>query len=139
LNEYSVHDLMQEYAYRLDRGDFVGFAELYRYGRWQNCVGYEETLAWLTERVRLYDGLPRTSHLVGNVSIREVDDDKATALSYITVLHQPDSNSPISILCVNRYYDTFARTAGSWHFEDRQIEHIIRGDMSGHLRKLGSQ
>jgi 3-phenylpropionate/cinnamic acid dioxygenase small subunit len=125
---------MQEYAYRLDSGDFAGFAELYRNGRWQNCLGYDETLAWLTERVRLYEGLPRTSHLVGNVSIRNVDNDKATALSYITVLQQPDAHSPISIMCVNRYHDTFARTEGTWHFKDRQIERVLRGDMSGHLR-----
>ncbi|BCB82834.1 nuclear transport factor 2 family protein [Phytohabitans suffuscus] len=129
-----IIELMHEYAHRLDTADFEGFAELFRHGRWQGLRGYGETLGWLRAHVRLYDGSPRTVHVVNNVSVTLDPPARATGRSYIQVLHQPSRDGAVTTICVNRYHDVFERDGGRWCFRDRQIEQVLRGDMSGHLR-----
>lgn len=129
-----IIELMHEYVHRLDTGDFEGFAELFRHGRWQGLRGYDETLAWLRAHVRLYDGTPRTVHVVNNVSVTFDPPARATGRSYIQVLHQAGPERAITTICVNRYHDVFERDSGGWRFSDRRIERVLRGDMSGHLR-----
>ncbi|MFC0529072.1 nuclear transport factor 2 family protein [Phytohabitans kaempferiae] len=129
-----IVELMHEYAHRLDTADFEGFAELFRHGRWQGLHGYDETLGWLRAHVRLYDGSPRTVHVVNNVSVTLDPPARATGRSYIQVLHQASRDHAITTICVNRYHDVFARDRGGWRFADRRIEQVLRGDMSVHLR-----
>jgi len=131
----AIERLMVEYCRRIDAGDLHGFAELFRHGSWLGNAGYEQTLDWLRNNIILYDGSPMTQHLMSAVTI-DVDrqNERATARCYITVLQQVPGDSTISVIAANTYRDAFARRHGSWHFAQRRIIRMLRGDTSKHRR-----
>lgn len=127
-----IESLLHAYARFLDAGRFDDFAELFRFGRWNGQDGYEGTLTWLHQNVRLYDGLPRTRHIVTGAQI-QLQRDEATALSSIAVLHQPLQGGSIGIIACNSYRSRFVRYLGGWKFAECQVTRDLTGDMSGHL------
>ena len=82
--------------------------------------------------VVLYDGVPRTKHVITNVTV-EVATDRATAAarSYFTVL-QALPDLPLQPIIAGRYHDRFARDAGGWYFSEREIIVDLTGDLSRH-------
>ena len=116
--------LVHVYAERIDAGDLDGVARLFTeatYGAEGGPVrdAGEAVLAALRAAVVLHDGLPRTKHVITNVTV-EVDAaaGTATARSYFTVL-QATSTLPLKPILAGRY----------------RIHIDLVGDVSQHLRR----
>ena len=89
----------------------------------------------LRSTVLLYDGIPRTKHVITNVVI-DVDEGQGTAgaRSYYTVF-QARAELPLQAVIAGRYRDQFARHGGVWHFAERFIHVDLVGDLSLHVRR----
>ena len=127
--------LVHEYARRLDAGDLDGVAALFEQATWRSEStgevrrGREEVRA-VYERVLLYDGSPRTKHLITNLTIDvEPDADRAVGECCFTVLQGIEAGEPIQIILSGRYVDRFEKSAGVWRFSDR----LFVVDLTGHL------
>ena len=132
--------LVHVYAERIDAGDLDGVARLFAdatYGAEGGPVrdGSEAVLAALRAAVVLHDGLPRTKHVITNLTV-DVDEaaGTATARSYFAVL-QATSTLPLQPILVGRYHDRFRRLGNEWRFADRRILIDLVGDVSQHLRR----
>jgi 3-phenylpropionate/cinnamic acid dioxygenase small subunit len=131
--------LVHAYASRLDAGDLDGVSALFEHATWRSestgevLRGREEVRA-IYERVRLYDGSPRTKHLISNLSIDvEPDVDRAAAECCFTVLQGVDPGDPIQIVLSGRYVDRFERVAGVWRLADRLFVVDLTGDLARHF------
>ena len=84
--------------------------------------------------IRVYDGVPRTRHVVTNVVI-DVDAGGAsgTARSYIQVLHMPP-HGVITTVVAGTYFDTVRLVDGVWRFAERRMHIELTGDLSTHLQ-----
>ena len=87
------------------------------------------------ENVILYDGSPRTRHLMDNLIIDvEAGADEATGRCYYTVLQGGEPGSPIAPILAGRYVDRYQRGSEGWHFADREFHIDLVGDLSRHFR-----
>ena len=134
----ALSNLLHRYAELVDTGDFAGIgalfgrARVHMAGPGSDAVSGETVAAVMRRFVRLYDGVPRTRHIVTN-SIFEFDDvdgSTASARSYYTVLQ---ILAAPTVIVTGRYHDRFTRDAGAWHFSERVIHVDAVGDVSGHL------
>jgi ketosteroid isomerase-like protein len=136
----AIRALIHEYAELLDGGNLDGVAALFADATWgspgrgQPLRGAEQVRR-AYDGVLLYDGTPRTKHVISNVSIElEADGTTATARSYFTVLQQQRPGVPLQPIIAGRYHDRFERVDGKWRFADRQILPDLVGDLSRHMR-----
>ena len=133
-----ILNLMNQYAFTIDTGDFKGFAELFSNGEWTmeggaSARGRDQLLAGMAN-VRTYDdGTPRTRHTTTNIDLA-IDEAAGTAKSqcYVTVFQQT-SEFPLQVIFSGHYFDDFERMDGKWHFKKRLIRHQLVGDMSAHV------
>lgn len=131
--------LMNEYCYRVDAGDFDGFASLFEHGSFHvlgdpaGALTGKEAVRGLLENVTLYNGRPQTKHAMSNVQI-DVDDaaSSATAQSYITVYQALPPDFPLQAIFIGHYHDTFENEGGNWRFKSREISPDLIGDLSRH-------
>ena len=134
----AIHRLLHAYSDTIDRGDFVATGELFApegvygiAGRSRAAVGPAAVAAALGD-VRLYDGVPRTRHIVSNVDIDLADDARsATVQSYVHVLHQAPGG-PIVTIAAGTYHDRVHLVEGGWRFAERRMHIELVGDMSTH-------
>lgn len=136
-----IERIVYGYAERVDAGDFVGMAELFRDAVYKGggpddpgVVGSEAMLAIQEGIIRRYpDGTPRTKHVVTNLVI-DADEEAGTASarSYFTVLQQVDQ-LPLQVVVAGRYHDQFERADGEWRLTERIILCDLIGDVSNHL------
>ena len=133
-----IRALIHRYAERLDQGDLDGVAQLFADATWRS-QGRDEVARGI-EAVRrrydgviLYDGTPRTKHVITNVSIVADGSDVATSRCYFTVL-QSTPSLPLQPILAGSYHDEFARVQGAWRFADRLIIVDLVGDLSHHMR-----
>jgi hypothetical protein len=131
--------LMNEYCYRIDAGDIEGFASLFERGSFHVLgdpsgpdVGKDAVLETL-QNVILYDGRPRTQHVMSNLLI-DVNESgiEATAQCYITVFQALPPDFPMQPIFGGHYHDRFARDESGWHFASREISPDLLGDLSRH-------
>lgn len=139
-SRHEIEHLLYRYAEAIDFGRFDEIAELFAHGTY-GADGQEDT--WQGAEVadgiggfvRLYDGIPRTQHVMTNVIIDVADDDRtATARSRYTVLQQVEGG-PLQIIIAGHYSDRFHRVGGDgeWAFAERIVFMDLVGDLSGHL------
>lgn len=135
-----ITELIHAYARLLDAGDLDGVAALFEHAVWradstgQEARGVSEVRA-VYDGVRLYDGTPRTKHLVTNLDVQvESGGAIATARSSYTVLQGVTPGEPIQTLLVGQYLDRFLHHEGRWHFAERRIVVDLVGDLSRHYR-----
>lgn len=138
-----ITGLLHRYAERVDQGDFVGVGALFAAATYRTD-GVEGTLTGaevgevLHRTVRIYDGSPRTKHVISNAIVEvDADDDGATggtarSRSYFSVIQDPPGIPP-TIVVTGRYHDRFERVEGRWRFSDRLIFIDQVGDLSAHL------
>lgn len=137
-----IENLLHLYAERIDAGDFGGVAELFRHGRIEPSpdaggrdavVGSDAVLAMYRSSVRLYDGVPRTRHLISNaiIEVEEGDRHAAARSSYVVFQQAPEQR--LQPIISGRYEDTFHRPEGAWTFEARKMRVDLVGDLSHHL------
>ncbi len=135
-----ILSLMNEYCYRIDKGDIEGFAELFENGSFGvigsddgMLNGKDEVLKYLS-RVIMYDGKPNTKHCLTNVQI-DIDEEAGTAKtqSYVTVIQAVPPDFPLQPIFSGHYHDSFEYVDGQWRFHTREISPDLIGDLSVHL------
>ena len=138
---HAINMLLTTYAELVDAARFADVGAMFEHATYRvehadtmqvsSCEGSTEVQAFC-EQTRVYpDGTPRTKHVVSNVII-EIDGDRATARSYVTVFQQTDV-LPLQPIASGRYIDRFERAAGRWRFADRLISGFLLGDRSQHV------
>ena len=136
-----IERIVYGYAERVDAGDFVGMAALFRHATYKGggpddpgVVGAEAMLAIQEGIIRRYpDGTPRTKHVVTNLVIAADEEaGTASARSYFTVLQQVDE-FPLQVVVAGRYHDRFERADDDWRLTERIILCDLIGDVSKHL------
>jgi 3-phenylpropionate/cinnamic acid dioxygenase small subunit len=129
-----IENLMARYCRTFDEGDFAAYAELFRHGvvvsPWYTLETPEAIQAFHEQNTILYDGEPRTRHVVTNFEV-EVDDGAGTATgqSYVTI-YQALSDLPLQVIFVGGYVDRFTRIGETWHFAERRAVPYLFGDLS---------
>jgi 3-phenylpropionate/cinnamic acid dioxygenase small subunit len=134
-----VARLVYAYAERIDRGDFDGVAELFRYATWRtsrraNVLQGVEQVRRAYDDVILYDGVPSTLHVITNLVVTWARGaDVASSRCSFTVMQARPDFPPQPVLA-GQYHDEFERGSEGWRFTDRLIipEHF--GDLSHHMR-----
>ncbi len=137
-----IERIVYAYADRVDHGDFVGMAELFRHATYKGggpddpgVFGSEPMLAIQEQFIRKYpDGTPRTKHVITNLVV-DADEKagSASARSYFTVLQQVD-DFPLQVVVAGRYHDQFERVDEEWRLTERIILCDLIGDVSRHLQ-----
>jgi 3-phenylpropionate/cinnamic acid dioxygenase small subunit len=134
----AIRSLIHSYAQLLDAGDLDGVAALFEQSTWRTTARAEvlrgaEQVREAYRGVILYDGVPRTLHVISNVTIVSEGMMVATARSYFTVL-QAVSGFNLQPILAGAYHDEFEQVAGEWRFTDRLILPDLIGDLSHHMR-----
>lgn len=140
--ERSILNLLFTYAERVDAGDFDGVsrlfdgAQVYMAGPDQPAVPGSMVGAVMARFVKVYDGIPRTKHVVTNSIIEPDGTSTATARSQFTVLQDVPGVLPLQVVASGRYHDRFATDDGtSWRFVERVMLVDAHGDVSAHLNQ----
>ncbi|MCB2072930.1 MAG: nuclear transport factor 2 family protein [Novosphingobium sp.] len=136
-SETQIANLVYRYAECIDSGDLEGAAALFSHARIETGlgeVGPAELLEMWRKGIMLYDGVPRTKHVITNPII-EVDEDAGTATcrSVYTVIQQA-GDAPLQPVICGRYHDRFVRGEdGNWRYAYRDYSLIdLIGDMTRH-------
>ena len=140
----AIQRLLNAYCFAIDAGDIDAFAALFAKGYW-GVVGDpsgfahgDDAVARVLGNVILYDGKPRTRHLLTNVDIHvDPGGETATAESYITVMQAVPPDFPLQTIFVGRYSDRFQCLDGTWSFAAREIHPELMGDLSWHRSDMG--
>jgi 3-phenylpropionate/cinnamic acid dioxygenase small subunit len=137
----AVRRLSYAYAFLLDEGDFDGVAELLAEAELQPVMrgvasapvtGPAAIRAFYADQVIVYDGDPRTRHVISNHAIT-VTGDAPTARCYFTVLMKPPG-APYQTVVGGQYRDRFVRRDGTWRFAAKAIQVDYLNDISLHFR-----
>ena len=134
-----IERLLYEYSASVDGGDFATTADLFgetglygMVGAGAAC-GSQQVLQVLAGNVRLYDGRPRTRHIVTNIVVDLAPDElSATVRSYIHMIHQPPDGL-LAPLVAGTYHDRVHYVNGRWLFAERRMHIELAGDLSTHL------
>ena len=135
-----IRQLMARYALGIDSGDLEAVAHLFEHGR--ICVGggrpvasgKEEVHQYLRKHIRLYGGIPGTSHLTMNQLI-DVDPsgEFARSTSTFAVLHASDEH-PLAVIATGEYVDTYRLgPERRWEYQERQIHIRATNEVERHL------
>jgi SnoaL-like domain len=148
----AIRMLLSRYCDLMDAGDWPGIGGLFAAGRLADERGTELAAGapaverFYAKGTHLYDGSPRTKHLVTNTAIDDpAPDGTVTARSSYLVLQATDG-FPLQPIITGRYVDRFARhpdrddhpdddpTSSGWQFVERRFVVDLVGDLSHHLR-----
>jgi 3-phenylpropionate/cinnamic acid dioxygenase small subunit len=133
-----IPNLLYRYAELLDGGDLDAAAALFDQGAiitmGERVEGRDKIADCWREWMRLYEGRPRTRHIMTNPIIELADDGlSATCRSQYTVLQALDG-FPLQPVISGRYRDRLAVIDGAWRFVEREYAEVdLIGDLSAHL------
>jgi len=140
--ERSILNLLFTYAERVDAGDFDGVsrlfdgAQVFMAGPDQPAVPGSMVGAAMARFVKVYDGIPRTKHLVTNSIIEADGPSSVVARSQFTVLQDVPGVLPLQTVASGRYHDRFATDDGTtWRFVERVMLVDAHGNVSAHLNQ----
>jgi 3-phenylpropionate/cinnamic acid dioxygenase small subunit len=135
-----ISALVYRYAELLDAGDLDGVTDMFADATWRSAatgavLTTRDEVRAVYDRVILYDGVPRTRHLMDNLIV-DVDDgaDVASGRCYYTVLQGGEPGAPIAPILSGRYLDRYRRGPDGWRFADREFHIDLAGDLSRHFR-----
>jgi hypothetical protein len=124
----------------MDAADFDGVAALFAEATWRSeatgqVLRGASEVRRVYDHVVLYDGSPRTKHLLTNLTVT-VDACGTTAAGQcsFTVLQGVVPGEPISIVLSGRYVDRYEKVDGAWRFADRLFVADLLGDQRRHFR-----
>ena len=134
----AIPNLLYRYAMHFDDGDLLAAARLFDHGAvvvgGRRIAGAEAIVAMWQQWVRLYDGKPRTRHLINNPIIELATDGRhASCLSQWTVI-QAAPGYALQLVASGRYQDQLALLDGAWCFTERiYLRAELVGDTRAHL------
>ena len=136
-HEQQIRNLLYRYMEATDNGDFDARAALFehavvRFPEPLGAVSGAEVAESFRTRQRLYDGIPRTSHICTNVII-EIDDTATSAevrSRYLVLQETPEL--PLQPIITGRYHDRLERVDGKWRFAERRFIIDLVGTMTAH-------
>jgi len=137
----AIAALVAAYAERLDAGDLGGVAALFARATFRSAAAPERVLQGTAQvrrmlhPVRLYDGVPRTRHVLSNLQI-DLAGGEARSRCDFTVLQATD-RLPLQPILAGRYHDAFVRSDDAWWFADRLVLPDLAGNLSHHYRLAG--
>ena len=134
----AIQRLVHLYPRHLDGGDLDGLGQLFA----RATVHFEgrddpvvceprEISRMFADFVQLYDGVPRTRHLICNLIIEPDGHDRANSSSTVLVV-QATPQLPLQPIITGDYRDRFAKIDGTWHFVERFITNDLFGNLSAH-------
>jgi len=137
---HEIRNLLYEYCWRIDSGDFDGVCELLK----DADISYSGKLTYskdpkgymmtLKPIVRYEDGTTKTCHMCIDPIIEVAEDGlTATAKSYTVVLQGITKEMPPQIIWIDRKFDTLEKVDGKWRFRSRDFVTRAEGDTSHHL------
>lgn len=138
-DEQAIRNLLFRYMDATDDGDFATRAALFA----EATVWFPEPIgarrgAEVAElfrgRQRLYDGIPRTTHLCTNVIIEFADDDRRATTSSRYLVLQELEGFPLQPIIVGRYLDRFVKADTGWRFDERRFVIDLIGDLTAHQK-----
>jgi hypothetical protein len=130
----AIREVMAEYCFRLDGGDYEGMAALFSEdGTWDTAFGKGTGRAAIAQlardiRTRAGDIRPRAIHLVTNIAIKldgEADPHRAEVRSNWTVVQNSPDGPKIG--SGGGYADRMVKQEGAWLFHYRKIDRFIAG------------
>jgi hypothetical protein len=138
-----IRALAYEYTFALDEGDFAAVAAVLGAGTLRieargmadsTIRGAAEIERFYRDQVVVYDGDPRTRHVISNHLVR-IDDGgrRATSRCYFTVLQKAPCN-PYEIVVGGQYKDTFELVDGRWAFDEKVIRVDYLNEISRHFK-----
>ncbi|CAN5495880.1 nuclear transport factor 2 family protein [soil metagenome] len=136
-----IRNLLGLYCERIDAGDFAGVGELFAKGELAAgevdarafVHGAEAIGAFYAKGAKLYDGSPRTKHLVVDTIFEEPSHDASVVVRSSYLVLQAAEGFPLQPLVTGRYVDTFAQDDdGAWYFARRHFALDLVGDLSFH-------
>jgi SnoaL-like domain len=131
----AIRALVASYGARLDAGDLDGVAALFGNATWRSGTRALTGLAAIRavyDDVILYDGVPSTRHVMGDVVV-DLSGAHATSRCSFTVF-QARPDFPLQAVLVGRYHDAFTCVDGRWEFRERVVHADLLGDLSHHMR-----
>jgi ketosteroid isomerase-like protein len=128
----AIREVLAEYCFRLDGGDYDGMAALFTAdGTWDTAFGAATGRAAIAQqardiRARAGDNRPRAIHLVTNIVIA-LNGNEAEVRSNWTVVQNSPPNSPggPKIGSGGGYADRMVKQDGAWRFRYRKIDRFI--------------
>ena len=133
-----IEALVYGYAERIDAGDMEGVVDLFAHATWRSTLTGQvlrerAEVKAVYDRIALYDGSPRTKHLMTNL-VLDIEGSSATGRSSFTVLQGIVPGVPLQVVVAGRYFDRFERGPDGWRFADRLFVLDLGGDQSQHFR-----
>lgn len=134
----AIQKLVHEYPRLLDSGDLIGVGLLFA-----NAIVHFESLEepiikdppsitrMFADFVRLYNGVPRTRHMICNLVIEPQSAVLAVATSAVLVV-QATPALPLQIIITGDYADSFEKISGAWQFTERRITNDLFGNLTAH-------
>jgi hypothetical protein len=124
----AIREVLAEYCFRLDGGQFVEMGELFAAdGTWDTAFGKATgpaAIAELAQGIRARAGAerPRAVHLVTNIAIA-LDGDAARVRSNWMVMQNSPEGPKIG--SGGGYADELVKIGGQWRFRYRKIDRFI--------------
>ena len=138
---HEIANLVYEYGYRIDAGDFAGIgqllgdARLIADGQDMEVRGSDAIAAYYAASTRLYEdtGTPKTKHVFTNMQI-EIDDAAGTARgkAHYLVFQQTDVLS-LQPIITGHYEHRFEKRGSAWRITEKKFFVDQIGDLSQHL------
>jgi hypothetical protein len=139
-----IRNLLGRYCELIDAGDLAGVGALFTQGALadEHGVAFARGATAVEQFYRggmqLYDGLPRTRHVVADTVVGEADADGTRVARSSYVVFQATDGLALQPIIAGRYHDRFGRDAnGRWQFVERRFIADLIGDMSHHWRGPG--
>ncbi len=126
----AIREVLAEYCFRLDGGDYDGMAALFTEdGTWDTAFGKGTGRAGIAQqardiRARAGDNRPRAVHLTTNIVIALNGDSAEVRSNWTTVQNSPEGPK---IGSGGGYADQMVKQGGKWLFRYRKIDRFIAG------------
>lgn len=142
-DERAIYEQEVGYCRLVDDGDFDGAARLCARATVKTSEGVwhgEAEVRHLLAQIRLYDGRPRTKHLLSVCDIQFAEhEEAATALVYVLVLQATD-DLPLRLVQAKRFADVFLKDGDRWYLSTRDASvGELDGDLRHHVAVAGDR
>lgn len=140
----AIINLIHQFAEYFDAGDFDAAMQMFDQGQFRLSEGALLSAADMRGvwdmTVRLYDGSPRTRHIITNHILTVSTEGQTAECRSCYTVNQAISTGDIITVAMGRYIDQFAKDGQGWHFTERDYRKLdYVGDLSHHMTEAAIQ